>query len=312
MTDRQATGAVENVPVLDLSHTTWEEDLAGIDRIANVGAVVVPENLAHALTRISMENVGSVVPVPTGAHVRVHTGVITLGGDALAHSGGDHEVLVVIGGILFTSPITRIGYREVIVIGMVLAPRGSESVLGTGLTRMTGMVHYYRYAEGQQLRPLTGQQTVSGSTLANQGGSPDDVLVLTGQTIVSGQVDAVGFQQIYYTGQMFVPRDSESVLAPFLAGAGQLVWYDGSPRFFIGDETFGRGFFELIDEPLALLLVGSFRIDDDVPANLLREKVTSISLVGSLVAPKELIPAAQVLTTTKHGDISVAGDDAKR
>ncbi|MEQ7123833.1 hypothetical protein ABN034_04860 [Actinopolymorpha sp. B11F2] len=311
MTDLQATGVVENVPVLDLSHTTWEEDLAGIDRIANVGAVVVPENLAHALARISMQNVGAVVPVPTGAHVRVHTGTMTLGGDALADPGGDNEVLVVIGGLLITSPLTRIGYREVIVIGTVLAPRGSESVLGAGLTRMTGMVHYYRYAEGQQLRPLTGQQTLSGSTLANQGGSPDDVLVVTGQTIVTGQVTAVGFQQIYYTGEVIVPRDSESVLAPLLAGAGQLVWYDGSPRCFLGDETFGRGFFELVDEPLGLLLVGSFRIDDDVPAGLLRDKVTSISLVGSLAAPKELIPVVQLLATAKYGDISVAGDDTE-
>jgi hypothetical protein len=307
--DLQATGVVENIPVLDLSHATWEEDLAGIDRIANVGAVVVVDNLAHALARISMQNVGAVIPVPQGSRVRVLTGAIMLGGDALAEPGGDNEVLVVIGGLILTSPVTRIGYRAVVITGLLLAPQGSESVLGAGLTGMTGSVSYYRYVQGQEFRHLTGQVRLSGESVANPSGSPDDVLVLMGQVIVSSPVTRVGYQQVCYTGQLVLPRASEAVLAPALTGAGQVAWYGGRPRFYVGDETFGREFFELLDEPLALAVIGSVRIEDDVPAELLRAKVSEITVVGHLTVPRKLLPVVQLLTTERYGDVAVSEDE---
>jgi hypothetical protein len=310
MTDLQATGVVENIPLLDLSHATWEEDLAGIDRITNVGAVVVPDNLAHALARITMDNVGSVVPVPQGAHVRVHTGAVMLGGDALADPGSDNEVLVVTGALIVTSPVTTIGYREVIVTGLVLAPTGSESALGAGLTMVTGAVGQYRHVEGQQFRQLSGQQRLGGESFVNHDGSPDDVLILSGQVIVTSPVTHVGYQKVFYGGQLVVPRASEGVLGSALDGAGQLAWYAGQPRFVIGDESFGREFFELLDEPVALAVIGSVRIEDDVPVDLLRAKVSEVSVIGRLTAPKALIPVLQVLTTERYGDVAVADDAA--
>jgi hypothetical protein len=311
MTDLQATGVVENVPLLDLSHATWEEDLAGIDRIANVGAVVIPENLAHALARISMANVGSIVPVPPGAHVRVHTGAMTIGGDALADPG-DNEVLVVTGALIFTSPVTRIGYREVIVTGLVLAPKGSESAVGAGLTRVTGSVSYYRYAEGQEFRQLAGSVRLSGDSLANPGGSADDVLMLAGEVTITSPVPRVGYQRVFYSGQALLPRVSEAVLAPLLTGSGQLAWYTGQPRFLVGDESLSRAFFDLLDAPVALAVVGSVRIEDDVPFDLLRAKVTEITVIGELTVPRNLLPVVQVLTTERYGEVVVAKDAADR
>jgi hypothetical protein len=310
MSDLHASGVVENLPVLDLTHATWEEDLAGIDRIANVGAVVVPENLAHALPRISMQNVGAVIPVPAGAHVRVHTGAIMLGGDALADPGGDNEVLIVIGALVITSPVTRIGYREVIVTGLLIAPKGSESAVGAGLTRMTGSVSYYQYAEGQEFRHLTGQSRLSGESIANPGGSRDDVLLLIGQVIITSPVTHVGYQRVIYTGQLLAPRASEDTLAPALSGSGQVCWYAGAPRFMVGDDVLGRAYFELLDDPIALTVVGSVRIEDDVSPGLFRAKVSEITVVGDLTAPKHLIPVLQVLTTEQYGEVAVASDDA--
>jgi hypothetical protein len=306
------TGAVENVAVLDLTSMTSSEDLAAISRIENVALVLVPHSLAGALARVPTRNVASVVPVPDGADVRVHTGAVVLGGDALANPGGDDVVLVVTGTLALSSPVEEVRYREIIVTGMVLAPFGSEAALGSGLTRVTGSVQYYRYAEGQRFRTLSGNVRISGEALANVGGGSDDILFLTGQTIVTSPVEEVGYQHIVAAGQLLAPRASEVVLSSVLTIEGQLVWYDGQrPRIFSGSETFGRAFLELLDEPLALVLVGDHRFAADVPPALLREKVSSIALIGTVSAPVELLPILQLLITEKQGSVVAERDDGE-
>jgi hypothetical protein len=303
------TGTVENVAVLDLSSLRGTDDLAAIGRIEGVALVLVPESLAGALTRIPMRNVASVVPVPDGAEIRMHTGSVVLGGDALANPGADDVVLVVTGTLALSSPVHEVNFRRVIVTGVVLAPRGSEAALGAGLSRVTGSVQYYDHVEGQRFRTMSGQTEISGHVLANRGGNPADILFLVGQTIITGPVTEVGYQEIFAAGQLLAPRESEPVLAPVLTHEGQLVWYDDQPRVFTGKETFGRGFFELLDEPLSLMLVGRFTFEDDLPPELLRAKVASITLVGTIIAPKELVPVLQLLTTQKHGRITTERDD---
>ncbi len=78
--------------------------------------------------------------------------------------------------LIVTSPVARVTYRQVIVIGLVLAPHGSESALGAGLTRVTGSLDYYPYVEGQEVKVSTGQLRASGEVLANPTGGPDDIL----------------------------------------------------------------------------------------------------------------------------------------
>jgi hypothetical protein len=63
-----------------------------------------------------------------------------------------------------------------------------------------------------------------------------------------------------------------------------------------------------VDQPLTLALVGRFEIDPDVPPELLREKVEEITLVGKLIAPRQLVGVLQLLTTEKLGEITVAED----
>ncbi len=311
MSDRRLAGVIEDVALLDLTPMTSAEDLAGVTRISDVAIMLVPESLMPAAAAIPMDDVAMVVPVPDGVEVRSHTGTLVLGGEGLAGPEVENAALIVTGALVLTSPVQRVDYRKLIVMGLVLAPHGSESALGAGLTRMTGSVDYYPYAEGQEVKVSTGQLRAGGELLANPSGGPDDVLVVAGQLIVTGPVTKVGFRRIVVAGQLLAPWDSQPVLGPAVTVKGQLTWYRGQPRFFVGKERFGRSFFELLDRPMTLALVGSFEIDPDVPLELLRAKVEEITLVGKLVAPSHLVGVLQLLTTEKAGTITVADDDAE-
>jgi hypothetical protein len=311
VTDRRLAGVIADVAMLDLTAMSSAEDLADITMIKDVAMVVVPESLMAAVVGIPMDDVAMVVPVPGGTEVRTHTGSLVMGGEALASPDAENAVLLVMGTLILTSPVQRVTYRQIVVMGLVLAPHGSEAALGVGLTRVTGSVDFYPYAEGQEVKVSTGQLRASGEVLANPGGNPDDILVVAGQLLVTGPVSTIGFRRIVVAGQVLAPRDSQPVLGPLATVKGQLAWYTGQPRFFVGEDRFGRGFFELLDEPLSLALVGRFEIDPDVPAELLREKVAEITLVGKLVAPRQLIGVLQLLTTEKVGTIAVAEDDSE-
>jgi hypothetical protein len=313
MTGKQLEGVLRDIAMLDLTPMSSPEDLAGITLITDVAIVLVPEDLMAAVMRIPMDDVAMVVPIPDGAEVRQHTGAMVMGGEALGGPETDGSVLVVTGTLILTSPVPKVTYRQIIVLGMVLAPKGSEAALGAGLTRVTGGVDYYPYAEGQDVTVSTGQVRAGGEMLANPAGTPDDVLVIAGQLIVTGPVTTVGYKRIVVAGQVMAPRESQHVLGPVTIVKGQLTWYSGVPRFFVGKERFGRSFFELVDRPLTLALVGRFEIDPDVPPELLRAKLEQITLVGTLVAPRQLVGVLQLLTTEKVGMITAAeGDDGPR
>jgi hypothetical protein len=312
VTDRRLTGEINDVAMLDLTALTSAEELAGVTRISDVAALLVPASLMSAVVAIPMDDVAMVIPVPDGVEVRSHTGALVMGGEALAGPGVEDATLVVTGTLVLTSPVERVAYRQVIVTGLVLAPYGSESALGAGLTRVTGSVDYYPYAEGQEVTVSTGQLRADGGMLANPAGGPDDILVVAGQLLVTGPVAKVGYRRIVVAGQMLAPSDSQPVLGPAIVVKGQIAWYSGQPRFFVGRERFGRSFFELLDQPLTLALLGRFEIDPDVPPELLRDKITEIVLVGKLAAPSRLIGVLQLLTTEKVGVITVAEDDPER
>ena len=98
------------------------------------------------------------------------------------------------------------------------------------------------------------------------------------------------------------------MLGPAITVKGQLVWYTGHPRFFVGKERFGRSFFELLDRPLTMALVGPSRSTPTCPRSCCGQG-PEIVLVGKLIAPSQLVGVLQLLTTEKLGVITVAGDD---
>ena len=83
---------------------------------------------------------------------------------------------------------------------------------------------------------------------------------------------------------------------------------DAPPRVFDGKETFYGAFFELLDEPITLVLDGTFRFDEDVSPEVLRQKVREIVFDGKLIAPRRLVPMLQLLATQRDGRIISADD----
>ena len=231
-------GVVSRRSVLDLSHLSSPEQLAGITRIERVATVIVPQSLAGAYARIPSSRVAATVYVPDGANVRLHTGPLMVGGDGL---GAADDVLVVIGMLIITSPVTGTVPGPISVIGSVLAPRGSEGALGPVLGGGVGNVSYYRYVEGQDIKVLVGQVKLSGAMLANPAGEPDDILIATGQVVVTGSVSTVGYRQVVVAGQLIAPAASRDLLEPRMAPAARVHAAAGQHRGHRGGTGRGRG-----------------------------------------------------------------------
>ena len=295
---------VSGEAVLDLSHFTRPDELAVFSRIEHVAVVIVPEALAAAYAAIPTAHVASTLYVPAGANIRLQTGSMVVGGDGL---GAADDVLVVIGLLIISSPVTGPVPRRLHVIGTVLAPRGSEQVLGQALAGGTGSVTYYPYAEGQEVKVLSGQVRLSPAVLANPAGQPDDILVVAGQVVVTGEVTSVGYRTTIIAGQLAAPAASRDVLEPAVQVQGQSIWYDGAnPRVYNGDARVGADFLRLLDAPATLVVLGDLVIEDGVTEAALREKLAGLAVFGDVIAPAELIGAVQIVATEVLGDIKAA------
>lgn len=294
--------------VVDLSHLTEPSQLDAISRIEKSALVIVPESLAGAYTAIPTAKVASTLYVPTGGHVRVQTGSMVVGGDGL---GAPDDVVVVIGLLIISSPVVGPVPKRLYVVGSVLAPRGSEQVLGQALAGGSGSVTYYPYAEGQEVKVLSGQVRLSPAVLANPAGRPDDILVAAGQVVVTGQVTSVGYRTAIIAGQLAAPAASRDVLEPSVQVQGQAIWYEGdNPRIYNGDARINADFLRLLDAPLALVVLGDLIVEDNVTEDALREKISAITVFGDIIAPPGLIGIVQVLATEVFGDIKASGATA--
>src|SRR6185312_9462947 len=100
----------------------------------------------------------------------------------------------------------------------------------------TGAVMQYRWAEDQDITVRSGQLRISAASLANPMGSPDDVLILAGQVVVTGTVDEVGYRQILAAGQAAFPESARDRVEPRLVSQGQLAWYGGGQPKVFNDE----------------------------------------------------------------------------
>lgn len=136
-------GHIENLGVLNLLSAKTPEDLSGIASIENVGCVLVPEHLGTALMRVSMENVGALVPVPQDGKVTVIAGQGKFTGEAMAQGDPD-TLLVVAGQLMITGVVEKVGFRGIYVAGQILAPIGSEAALTSKLTNLLGQAFFYR------------------------------------------------------------------------------------------------------------------------------------------------------------------------
>lgn len=308
-TEMETTGGrpgrvISGEAVVDLSHLTEPGQLDAISRIQKAAVVIVPEALAGAYAAIPTAQVASTLYVPSGGNVRVQMGSMVVGGDGL---GAPDDVVVVIGMLVISSPVTGPVPKRLYVVGSVLAPRGSEQALGQALAGGSGSVTYYPYAEGQEVKVLSGQVRLSAAVLANPAGQPDDILVVAGQVVVTGEVASVGYRTTIIAGQLAAPAASRDVLEPVIQIQGQAIWFDGaSPRVYNGDARIGPDFLRLLDAPAALVVLGDLVIEEGVTEAALREKLSGLAVFGDVIAPAELIGAVQVVATDVLGDIKAA------
>jgi hypothetical protein len=308
---QQAEREIRNVALLDLTGATSDQTLDGVSRISNVASILVPERLLGKLMSIPMENVAATVPVPDGKRVRVMSGQVVLSGEALARAdGATDEILVVAGQLIVTSAVQPVDSTQLMVIGQVIAPVGSETALGASLTRLSGQIVYYPYTPGAAVRVAAGTTRLTGVELANPHGQPTDILLAVGQLVILGAVDTIGYQHVVGVGQVVAPRDQQAILAGRLTAlAGQVVYYSASPRIFDGKDSFSAAFFELFEEPTTLVLSGKFFFDEDVSPELLKRTVAEIVLSGKIVAPRALVPMLQMLTVARNGRITTDDDE---
>jgi len=93
---------------------------------------------------------------------------------------------------------------------------------------------------------------------------------------------------------------------------GTVVYYAGTPRVFVGEESFSRAFLDLLDDQTTLVLVGCHTVEPDVSPGLLKRKAREITLVGLLKAPRSLVPLLQVLPVERQGAILALEDEGPR
>ena len=305
---------IKNVAMLDLTTLKSPEELADVEMIKNVATILIPESLMGALMRIPQKNIASVIPIPDGddVEVQVTNGVLRMGGETLANptaGGGEsmRKVLVVNGPLVITSAVTESGYFKIIVNGPVLVPEGNESAVGAAISTLNGPMT--SYPTDGNIEFQEGQVRLTPEAIANEKGSENDVLILTGQAIIEGPIEKVGYSKILAVGQAFAPR---GLISSYLSVTGQVIYYNGTPRIFNGNDSFSNAFFEYLPEPVSLLLNGRFTFEPDVTVDSVRGKVTEIILNGMIEAEAALVPLLQVLTVEKNGMIEVAGKNAEK
>ena len=218
-----AGGIIQNVGMVDLRGSS-NEDIARIKLIENAGCILVAESRQGALANVAKKNVGVIIPIPDGAKIKLHVGQLKMSGEALEIADDPDALLIIVGQLLITSPLKKIGYKRVHIIGQVLAQRGSEDAIVRGVSNMIG----------------------------------------------------------------------------------QVIYYSGEARFFVGKESFGREFLEFSETPLTMILIGEYEFAPDVTVDVLKKRVAEIILIGMLKAPKALLPIVQFLCKEKHGIIGEA------
>ncbi|MCQ6561178.1 hypothetical protein [Paenibacillus mendelii] len=196
-------------------------------------------------------------------------------------------------------------------VGLIFAPESLSGALMKIPQRNVGMTVSLPTTSGK-IKVLTGQLTLSGDVFANQAGSPEDILVLAGQAIITSSIEKIGFSEVIVAGQLIAPKSQEGMIASAITRlAGQIAYYNSAaPRLFMGDHTFSKDFFDLIDGKMAMVIVGSYEIAADVDVETIKQKISEIVLVGELTVPKALVPVCQFLATTQLGSIQARDEQA--
>ena len=97
--------------------------------------------------------------------------------------------------------------------------------------------------------------------------------------------------KIVNVGLVLCPGDPAELLAGTpIVNTGQMVQVPADIQFQLeqGNTRFSRAYFEERTGPLNLIMMGSSRVDPDVPEEEIEEKLGRLVVVGSLSVPEHL------------------------
>ncbi|AIQ54771.1 hypothetical protein [Paenibacillus sp. FSL R7-0331] len=156
-----------------------------------------------------------------------------------------------------------------------------------------------------KVKVLSGDLKLHGDFLENEGGDPEETLLVTGGLIITSPFQKVGYKSLILTGEIFAPKECEYVLTSSISQLyGELHCYESEPRMFSGQDRFGHDFFFYLKKPVTLILRGEFSIEADVSPELLHEKVSEVFLWGNVqTADSKQASLLLALTALKYGDI---------
>lgn len=195
--------------------------------------------------------------------------------------------------------------------GLIVVPESLNHTLNRIPQHNNGCICFVPHTTGKVVF-LSGNVSLGGEYFANSNGTPEDILVIAGQAVVTSAIAKVGFQDIVVAGQLILPKGSEVILGSALSKMlGEVIYYSSTSnvRVFTGDDTFSNSFFEFIEDKISMVLIGSFEIEDDVQIESFRSKISELILIGDLTASKAIVPLLQYLTSSKKGNINTRQDD---
>jgi hypothetical protein len=156
-----------------------------------------------AVIAIPMDHVGLIEAVEPGVTKDI-AGATRVAASFLA-AGDPETTLAVMGTLVITTPITEIGFKKLRVMGVLLAPEGSEAALGERLDSVKGVVAYYpldkgapRFfmdkaeitAEFMELLPEAGPWVIVGQLTFDASVTPAMVRDRVTQIILTGEIRA--------------------------------------------------------------------------------------------------------------------------
>jgi len=196
---------------------------------------------------------------------------------------------------------------EIVNVGAILLSDAFKGTIASiPMIRVGGVI---TVPEGCKLNKIEGTLKISGDFMENLNGDGTEILLVSGDLIITSPFTRFGYESLIVTGDLFVPRGCEQILAPFIKqNTGQIIYIDHeNVRMFTGQDRFSKDFFTYIKKPMTMILMGEFLIESDVSVELLQEKVSQIVLMGVLKAEeKKLVPLLLALTEEKYGEIVVS------
>ena len=199
------SGTVGHVGILDLTWAKSPEDLARVTSIEDVGIVQVSKELYGYVISIPQQSVGMVQVVASGPHQSV-TGSLRMTGDFLAH-GNPETILDVTGCLLVLPPVEEIGFKQIVVNGVLALPRGSEGILSAKLGDVTGAVTFYPADQGTP-RFITDNESI-GREFLELLPEPTPFVVMGNLTVendVTADLMRSKVSEIILYGNLRVPR----------------------------------------------------------------------------------------------------------